>query len=114
MAADLTTRILVTGILLCVLLLVLQRLRPAGDGAEAEAPSQKSRYQLIQLQTETGPVMLRSDTATGRLWYSEKLLEDGRWVALPEPLPEAEQGAVDEPSAEEERAEPPEAIGGLD
>ena len=102
MATDLTTRILVTGILLCVLLLVVQRLGPAGHGPEPEEVSEKGRYQLVQLRTKEGSsVLLRSDTATGRLWYNEDLLEDGRWIALSEPPPEEEWGAFDESAAGE-------------
>jgi hypothetical protein len=115
MATDLTTRILVTGILLCVLLLLVQRLRPAGEGAAAEEGPEKGRYQIIQLATQEEPVLLRTDTVTGRMWRSEDLLEGARWVALAEPPPEEERGAFDEPTAEEQegRVEPPEAAAAM-
>jgi hypothetical protein len=112
MPTDLTTRILLTGILLCLLLLVVQRLGPAGedpasDRAEAKEVAKSGRYLLSQLSTREGLVLLRMDTATGRLWQSEDLLEDGRWVALAEPPPdeEVEWGAFDEPASDEEWVE---------
>jgi hypothetical protein len=117
MTTDLTTRILLTGILVCLLLLLVQRLgpagegalgaRPAGEGAEAQAATRPGRFEITHLATRDGLVLLRTDTATGRLWQSEDLLEDGRWVAITEPPTDAgvEWGDFDEPTSDEEWVE---------
>lgn len=117
MKTDLATRILLTGILVCLLLLVIQRMgpagggasveRPAGEGAEAQAAIRPGRYEIGYLATRDGLVLLRTDTATGRMWQSQDLLEEGRWVAIAEPPGDegVEWGALDEPASDEEWVE---------
>ena len=78
MDTDLATKVLLAGILLCLLLLVVQGFGST-DGAQA------GRYQMERLATPDGPMMLRTDTATGQFWRTEGFSDDPRWVRVEEP-----------------------------
>jgi hypothetical protein len=92
MNTDLTTRILLAGILVCLALLVLQGMgtRPSDAGA--------GRYQVDVVNSRRGVSILRTDTETGQMWRSEDFPGEARWVRLSEP---GEGEATPKPSGDE-------------
>jgi len=90
MQIDNLARALLAGILVCLLLLLGQgwsRGSADGDLAAADSPIPE-RFSLRSVRLQRGPpVLLRSDTATGRVWRMG-LMDAGRW----EPLVEGSDG----------------------
>ena len=79
MKTDLTTRILLAGILLCLGVLVIQ-------GMDAGVAAQSGRYEIEIIKSRRQEIaMVRTDTATGRMWRSENYPKDPRWVLIAEP-----------------------------
>ena len=64
MQTDLTTRLLLTGILLCLGILVAQ----SGPTGSDSAPG---RYQAMSERSGMKSVLLRGDTVTGDLWRAK-------------------------------------------
>lgn len=78
MNADLITRALLAGILLCLALLVFQ-----GTGGAGPQPG---RFELEILSVRRGsPIVVRTDTATGRSWRLEGFPDAPRWIDMSEP-----------------------------
>lgn len=77
MKTDLTTRILLVGILVCLALLVVQ-----GLGVEPDAAG---RYRIGLASSRAGTVIVRMDSATGRVWRSEGFPNESRWVLIADP-----------------------------
>ncbi len=82
MNTDLTTRILLAGILLCLAVLVV---RGGGDG-RGDAGEVAGRYQLDLKPGKKGEsVIIRTDTATGQVWHSVGFPEQAHWIDFPKP-----------------------------
>ena len=93
MQNDLTTRMLLTGILLCLGLLVVRGTVAATSGA---APG---RYRVLSMRSGMKSILVRMDTVTGNLWRADDVLDPGaHWFVYPDPLAEAE---VEEAVSEE-------------
>ena len=85
MKTDLTTRVLLTAILLCLVLLMVQ-LRGATEPAEGTVAG---RYVVLPVKAGQRPVLLRADTVTGEMWRAGGLPRDAHWVPYgPPSLPE--------------------------
>ncbi len=93
MKTDLTTRVLLTAILLCLVLLMVQQRRAAEPVEGAVA----GRYVVLPVKSGQRPVLLRADTVTGEMWRADGLPRDAHWVPLgPPSLPEEEEAAESE------------------
>lgn len=90
MNTDSTTRLLLIGILVCLIALVAQ-----GFG---DASSTAGRYTLTGMRAGA-PVLIRTDTATGEVWKLELRGGGGTWELFREPSPredaDAESAAAD-------------------
>lgn len=65
--------------------------------ASAGSDSQVGRYEVRSLAMRRGPpLLLRTDTATGRSWR-KGLMEDGAWLEFRETPGEEPEGSGDEP-----------------
>jgi hypothetical protein len=84
MPTDATTRLLLAGILACLIVLVVQGLGsgPRAGGALEEGGA--GRYDVFSTRAGT-PVLIRTDTATGRVWKLELRGGRDRWIQLIEP-----------------------------
>jgi hypothetical protein len=80
MKTDLTTQILLTAILLCLVLLMVQQRRPAGSAPEAGEGAVAGRYMVLPTRSGGRPVLLRADTVTGEMWRAADVLRDAHWV----------------------------------
>jgi hypothetical protein len=101
MQADAITRLLLAGILACLVVLVFQGLgreAPAHGGPLEEGGV--GRYDVTSTRAGT-PVLIRTDTVSGRVWKLELRGGRDRWIELIEPDAK--------PSGEHSAAEPPEA-----
>ncbi len=93
MKADLTTRVLLTAILLCLVLLMLHQ-RRAAEPAEGTVAG---RYVVLPLKAGAKPVLLRADTVTGEMWRARGLPGEAYWVPYGPPmLPEEAEAAAGE------------------
>ena len=82
MQTDLTTRLLLTGILLCLGILVAQ-------GGHHGSDSAAGRYRAMSERSGMRSILLRGDTVTGDLWRAEDVLDaDAHWFVYPDPLTE--------------------------
>jgi hypothetical protein len=84
MPTDTTTRLLLAGILACLIVLIVQGL---GSEAQPGGPLQAGgagRYDVFSTRAGA-PVLIRTDTATGRVWKLELRGGRDRWVELIEP-----------------------------
>ncbi len=98
MQNDLTTRVLLTGILLCLGLLVVRGTVAATSGA---APG---RYRVLSMRSGMKSILVRMDTVTGDLWRADDVLDpDAHWFVYPDPLaePHVEEAASEEPAPRE-------------
>jgi hypothetical protein len=78
MQSDSVTRLLLAGIFVCLVILVGQGMRSAGsEGA--------GRYSVTGLRAG-GPILVRVDTVTGRVWKLELRDASDRWVEFREPV----------------------------
>ena len=93
MKIDLTTRVLLTAILLCLVLLMVQQRR----AAEPEEGAVAGRYVVLPLKTGQKSVLLRADTVTGEMWRADGIPRDTHWVPYgPPSLPEEGEAAESE------------------
>jgi hypothetical protein len=77
MNTDLTTRILLAGILLCLAVLVV--------GGGTDRGSDTGRFQVDLKPGKKGEtVIIRTDTTTGQVWHSVGFPSETQWVAFPE------------------------------
>src|SRR5262245_44279305 len=85
MQADSTTRLLLAGILACLIVLIVQGL---GSGASLHgAPLEEGgvgRYRVFSTRAGN-PLLIRTDTASGRVWRLELRGGRDRWIELIEP-----------------------------
>ena len=95
MQTDTATRLLLAGILVCLIVLIVQ-----GYGSGAGTPG---RYLMMATRAGT-PILIRMDTATGRVWKQELRGGRGRWVEFQEP---AEEEASETAMAPPESVEAP-------
>ncbi len=100
MQNDLTTRLLLTGILLCSGLLVVQGyLAASGAHTSGAAPG---RYLALSLRAGFRSILVRADTVTGDLWRADDLLDsDAHWFVYSDPLAESAETDVEEAVSEE-------------
>jgi hypothetical protein len=77
MQTDTTTRLLLAGILVCLIVLIVQ-------GYGSGAGTVPGRYLMMATRAGT-PILIRMDTATGRVWKQELRGGRGRWVEFQEP-----------------------------
>ena len=93
MQPDAATRILLASILLCLLILVVQGVT-GGRGSAA------GRYSVTGMRAG-GPILVRADSATGRVWRLDLRGADDRWVELRDAEPgSAEIAPLDQPDQE--------------
>jgi hypothetical protein len=85
MQADVTTRLLLAGILACLIVLVVQGLgrEAPAHGGSLEAGG-VGRYDVMSTRAGA-PVLIRTDTVTGRVWKLELRGGRDRWIELIEP-----------------------------
>jgi len=76
MKTDVTTRILLTAILLCLVLLIVQQRREAGEAAVA------GRYMVLSTRAGGRPAIVRGDTLTGEMWRAADIFKDAHWVPI--------------------------------
>ena len=86
MQTDTTTRLLLAGILACLIALIVQ-------GYGSGAGTLPGRYLMMATRAGT-PILIRMDTATGRVWKQELRGGRGRWVEFREPEEEASETAT--------------------
>ncbi len=100
MQTDSTTRLLLTGILLCLGLLVIQGyVAASGNHTSGAAPG---RYLALSLRAGFRSVLLRADTVTGEVWRADDLLDsDAHWFVYSDPLAESAETDVEEAVSEE-------------
>lgn len=93
MNGDTTTRLLLAGILVCLIALVAQGF----GGSDGEA----GRYTLTGMRAGS-PVLIRTDTATGEVWKLELRGGGGTWQRFAEPgAGDGDAGTPDEDDADE-------------
>jgi hypothetical protein len=85
MKSDITTRVLLTGILLLLVLLVFQQRRGAEATAGEGGAVGVGRFVLLPVRSAGKPVLLRGDTVTGELWHAEGIFGDAHWAAYGSP-----------------------------
>ncbi len=100
MQNDLTTRLLLTGILLCLGLLVVRGyVAASGSPTSGAAPG---RYLALSLRSGMKWILVRADTVTGDLWRADDLPDsDAHWFVYPDPLAESAETDVEEAVSEE-------------
>ncbi len=102
MQNDLTTRLLLTGILLCLGLLVVRgTIAASGRPTSGAAPG---RYLALSMRSGMKSILIRMDTVTGDLWRADDVLDpDAHWFVYPDPLAEAdvEEAVSEEPAPAE-------------
>ncbi len=100
MQNDLTTRLLLTGILLCLGLLVVQGyLTASGAHTSGAAPG---RYLALSMRAGFRSVLVRADTVTGEVWRADDLMDsDAHWFLYSDPLAESAETDVEEAVSEE-------------
>ena len=86
MQTDTTTRLLLAGILACLIALIVQ-------GYGSGAGTLPGRYLMMATRAGT-PILIRMDTATGRVWKQELRGGRGRWVEFQEPGEDAPETAT--------------------
>ena len=97
MQSDAATRILLASILLCLLILIVQ-------GLTDERGSAVGRYSITGMRAG-GPILVRADSATGRVWKLDLGNAAARWVEFRDAeLGSAEVAPLDQP--DQERASP--------
>jgi len=97
MQSDAATRILLASILLCLAILVMQ-------GFTGERGTSVGRYSVTGMRAG-GPILVRSDSATGRVWKLDLANAAARWVEFRDAeLGSAEVAPLDQP--DQERANP--------
>ena len=93
MKTDLTTRVLLSAILLCLVLLMVQQRRVA----EPVEGTVAGRYVVFPVKSGQKPVLLRADTVTGEIWRADGVPRDTHWVPYgPPSLPEEGEAAESE------------------
>ena len=91
MKTDLATRVLLTAILLCLVLLMVQQRRIAESGEGVVA----GRYVVLPVRTGQRAVLIRGDTVTGEMWRAADVPSDAHWVPYgPPSVPEEGEGAA--------------------
>jgi hypothetical protein len=100
MQPDPAVRILLASILICLAILIVQGFAgPRARGSEAIG-----RYSVMGLRAG-GPMLVRTDSVTGRVWKLDLRGETGEWVPFREaPAASAQRAPVDQ--ADQERADP--------
>jgi hypothetical protein len=91
MKTDLTTRVLLTAILLCLVLLMVQQRR----GAEPLEGAVAGRYVVFPVKSGQKPVLLRADTVTGEMWRADGIPRDTHWVPYGPPALPEDAGAAE-------------------
>lgn len=107
MQTDLTTRLLLTGILLCLGLLVVQAY--VGATGHHGAGATPGRYLALTLRSGMKWTLVRADTVTGDLWRADDVLtSEAHWFVYPDPLAESAETDVEE--AVSEKPAPPQGF----
>jgi len=100
MPSDSATRVLLALILLCLVILVVQGLTDDGG-----FDTGWGRYQVTGMRAGA-PVLIRTDTVTGKVWKLELRGGGDRWVAFHEPEPGEGEGGEPEQVSRESGAKP--------
>jgi hypothetical protein len=115
MQTDSYTKVVLTLILLCLVVLLVHGFTGASESAEAVGDGQEAargHYSLKVVPQRRGrPSLLRWDTATGRVWGMKNLMGEGSyWVPLNREEPPEEEPPPEDPE-ESAAAEGEEAAG---
>jgi hypothetical protein len=106
MHADSFTKVVLSLILLCLVLLTVRGF--AGSSPGDEELNQVGRFQLEVVKWRRGQVIMRHDTATGETWRMKNFASDqAQWVAMgQEPQPGGDEAgeAGEEPAPEDPAA----------
>ena len=83
MKPESVTHVLLGIIAVCMLLLLVQGAGSGGTAASEDASSAKGRFNVIVQGLKGGPLLVKTDTVTGKVWR-KSLAGDGPWVLVDE------------------------------